>query len=143
MLRTVIIVASTLLLGATATVPPELLRSDAPALEVRTSIRPVTADTYRLLRRAAPGMYRCSVLIHEASGSNRVWSTKAIVLAPGESGESSNTVGPLKLRFRASLGAKLDRAEMTVTVTRDDKVITRQTSTVWLEKPSASMRPGP
>src|SRR5687768_6136388 len=83
MLRSVVIVASTVLLGATVAVPPALLRSDAPALEVSTSIRPVTHDEYQLLRRTVPGMYWCSVLVHDEPGSNRVWSTEDIVLAPG------------------------------------------------------------
>lgn len=133
MSRIFVIAASIVLLGATGVVPPTLLRSDAPALEVSTSIRPVTQDEYHLLRRTTPGMYRCSVVIHDVPGGNRAWSTEDIVLAPGESGESSNRFGPLQMHFRASLSADLDRSEMTVTVTRDDKVITRQTSTTMLD----------
>jgi hypothetical protein len=141
MLRSIVIAASTLLFGATVAVPPTLLRSDAPALEVSTSIRPVTQDEYQLLRRTVPGIYRCSVLIHDEPGSNRVWSTEDIVLAPGESGESSNTFGPLRLHFRASLSANLDRSEMTVTVTRDERVITRQTSTTFLQRETSTVQP--
>ena len=141
MLRSIVIAASTLLVSATVAVPPTLLRSDAPALEVSTSIRPVSQDEYQLLRRTVPGMYRCAVLIHDEPGGNRVWSTKDIVLAPGESGESSNAFGPLRLHFRASLSANLDRSEMTVTVTRDEMVIARQTSTTLLQRRTPTAHP--
>jgi hypothetical protein len=86
-------------------------------------------------------MYRCSVLVHDEPGSKRVWSTKDIVLAPGESAEETSVFGPLRLHFQASLGASVDRAETTVTVTRDGKVVTRQTSTIWLQRTSPSVRP--
>jgi hypothetical protein len=141
MFRAVVIVASIALLGTTSAVPPSLLRSDAPALQVDTSIRPVTEDRYQLLRRATPGMYRCSVVVHDEPGSRRVWATKDIVLAAGESGEETAIFGPLQLHFRASLGEKLDRAETNVTVTRDGRIVSRQTSTVWLQRTSSASRP--
>ena len=141
MLRAIVIAASALLLGTTAAVPPTLLRNDAPALEISTSIRPVTQDEYQLLRRTTPEMYRCSAVVHDEPGSKRVWSTKDIVLAPGESGEETTVFGPLRLLFRASLSDNLDRAETTVTVTRDEKIVTRQTSTIWLQRTTSPLRP--
>lgn len=141
MYKAALIVACTVFIGAATAVPPALLLNVAPALEVRTSVRPVSHDRYQLLQRVVPGMYRCSVAVHDEPGSNRVWSTKDIVLAPGESGEQSATFGPLRLHFKASLSAKLDRAETTVTLTRDEQVITRQTSTVWLQREDSSIQP--
>lgn len=135
MLRSIAVLAGTVLLGATATVPPTLLRSDAPALEITTSVRPVTQDEFQLLkRRITPGMYRCSVLVHDEPGSNRVWGTNHLVLAPGESDEVTDKLGQLTLRFRTSLGKNLDFASTDVTIYRDDKVINRQTSTVSLRR---------
>jgi hypothetical protein len=134
MLRTAV---SLLLLTAAAAVPPTLLRNDAPALEVRTTIRPVTQDAIQLLRRVKPGMYRCSVFVVDEPGSHRGFATKDIVLAAGESGEQSATYGPVRLQFRAALGKKLEQAVTTVTVYRDDKIITRQSSTVALARPEA------
>ena len=51
-----------LLVLAAVSAPPALLRSDAPAIEVTTSIRPVTEDRYQLLVRPTPGRYRFEVL---------------------------------------------------------------------------------
>jgi hypothetical protein len=134
MIRSMILVASTLLAGATVTIPPELLRSDAPALEISTSVRPVTQDEFQLLRRTLPGMYRCSVVVHQEPGSNRVLGTKDIVLAPGESDEVSSKFGPLEVKFQARLSRRVDYAETTATVLRDGKIINKQTSRVTLER---------
>ena len=127
-------IGAVLLIGATTPVPPPLLRSDAPALDIETTIRPVTQDPYMLLDRPKPGMFRCQVFVHDAPGSNRVWTTKDIVLGPGESGESTNELGNLKLLFRARISKSFDRADTDVTLLRDDKVINRQRSTVWLDR---------
>lgn len=129
MKRSAVLIA---LLFVAATVPPSLLRSDAPALDISTSIRPVTQDEYRLLRRVPPNAYRCSALIREAPDSRRGLSAKDIVIGPGESGDTSNTLGPVTVKFHARIAKNLDRAETVVTVTRDAKVISRQSSTVWL-----------
>jgi hypothetical protein len=123
-----------LLIGAATEVPPSFLRSDAPALEVTTSIRPVTQDTYQLLRRVKPGMYRCEVRVHDEPGSHRVWGTRSIVLAPGETGEESAEMGQLRLHFKATIAKTLDRAETVVTVTREGKIIHKQRSTTWLQR---------
>jgi hypothetical protein len=131
MIRTAV---SLLVLAAAAAVPPSLLRNDAPALEVRTSIRPVAQDEIQLLRRVKPGMYRCSVVVADEPGSHRVFATKDLVLAAGESGQESATYGPIRLQFRASLGKKLETAVTTVTVYRDEKIVTRQSSTVALAR---------
>jgi hypothetical protein len=137
----VLIVAVIVSLVAATRVSPLLLRSDAPALEVTTTIAPVTKDAYQLLRRPTPGILRCSVLVHDEPGSRRVWGTKDILLGPGEKGEETAALGPLQLTFRAEIAQGLDRAETSVTVSRDSRVITRQISTVWLERPSARLRP--
>jgi hypothetical protein len=137
-----VIAGSILIVGAAATaVPPALLRSDAPALEVTTSILPVTEDPYQLLGRTArPGTYRCSVQVHDEPGSQRVWGTKDIVLGAGQSGQESADFGQLRLEFRASVGKSLDRAETRVTIYRDGKVINRQTSAVWLQRTGTVQR---
>jgi hypothetical protein len=132
-----VMAGSILIVGAAATaVPPTLLRGDAPALEISTSILPVTEDAYQLLgrTRVRPGTYRCSVQVHDAPGSQRVWGTDDVILGAGESGEQSADFGPLRLEFRASVGKSLDRAETVVTLFRDGKLINRQTSTVWLQR---------
>ena len=117
-----------LFLLASATVPPALLRSDAPAIEVETSIRPVTHDEYQLLVRAVPGMYRCEVYVHDEPGSRRIWGTSDLLVAPGGTAEKTVVLGQLRLDARAALGKEKDRAEVRVTITRDGKVIHRQTS---------------
>jgi hypothetical protein len=134
-------VASISSLAETPRVPPSFLRSDAPALEISTSIEPITADEYQLLhQRAVPGSYRCSALIHDEPGSNRVWGAKDIVIGPGESGETSSTFGQLGVTFRAEIAKTLDRAKTIVTVTRDGKIINRQSTTVWLQRPAGTRR---
>lgn len=122
-----------LLLLATVTTPPALLRNDAPAIEVETSIRSVSHDRYQLLDRAVPGMYRCEVLVHDEPGSRRVWGTSDLVVAPGGTAEKTVTLGTLRLDARVTLSRSKDRASTHVTIYRDDKVIHRQTSTVSLQ----------
>ncbi|HEX6086742.1 MAG TPA: hypothetical protein VF266_19580 [Thermoanaerobaculia bacterium] len=121
-----------LLLLVTMTAPQTLLRSDAPAIEVETIIRPVTHDRYQLLDRVTPGMYRCEVLVHDEPGSNRIWGTSDLVVAPGGSAEKSVTLGTLRMDARVTLTRAKDRASTRVTIYRDGKVIHRQTSTVSL-----------
>lgn len=134
-------VASLSTFAKTPTVPPSLLRSDAPALEISTSIQPVTEDEYQLLnQRAVPGTYRCSALIHHEPGSNHVWKAKDVVIGPGESAETSSTLGQLGVTFHAEIAKTLDRAKTIVTVTRDGQVINRQSTTVWLQRPVGTRR---
>jgi hypothetical protein len=129
-----LLIGAVVVLGASRDVPPTLLRSDAPALEISTSILPVTQDRYQLLARPRPGMYRCTALVHDQPGSNRVLAVPDIVIGPGESGEQTAVFGALEIRFRAKISATLDRADTDVTVTRTGQVINRQKSTVWLER---------
>ena len=126
-----------------ATVPPSLLRSDAPALEISTSIQPVTQDEFFLLGspRVHPGTYRCRAAIHDEPGSHRVFSAKDIVIGPGESGETNNQFGPFTVAFKAKIAKTLDRAETVVTVTREGKIIGRQSSTVWLQRQTNAAQP--
>lgn len=137
----VLLLVSAILLIA-ATVPPSLLRSDAPALEISTSIRPVTQDEYLLLgrTRVRPGAYRCHALLHEP-GSHAVIAAKDIVIGPGESGETTNDLGPFSVKFKAKIAKALDRVDTTVTVLRDDKIVSRQTSTVWLDRQTNAVMP--
>lgn len=121
-----------LLLLTAVTPPPALLRSDAPAIEVETTIRPVSSDPYQLLDRPVPGMYRCEILVHDEPGSSRVWGTTNLLLAPGGSAEETVTLGPLRMDARAALAKKKDYAEVRVTIYRDDKVIHRQRSVMSL-----------
>lgn len=139
-------IAAFLILGisivvAASTAPALFQRNDAPALEVTTSIRPVTKDEYQLLTRPLPGMYRCSARIHDEPGSRRVLGTKDIVIGPGESGEEAAIFGNLRVEFRATIGKALDRADTVVTITRNEKVISRQSSTVWLERQVGIIHP--
>jgi hypothetical protein len=120
------------LLTLATTTPPEFLRNDAPAVETRISIAPVTKDAYQLLRRSVPGLYRCSVLVREAPGSRRVLGTKDLILAAGEHVEETELLGTLSLKFEASIGKSRDQADATATLTRDGKIISRQVTQVML-----------
>ena len=136
-----LVISSIGLLGFAPSVPPSLLAGDAPALEISTSIRPVTEDAYQLLRRAKPGMDRCSTDIRVEGGNAPMWGTKDIVLGAGERGEEKSTLGSLQAIFSAKINKSLDRAETTVTVTRDGRVISRQRSTVSLAKSPNAVQP--
>lgn len=139
-MRIVALSAIILLAVAAAEVPPlppTFYRSDAPALEIRTSILPVTHDSYQLLKRVTPGMYRCQVYVLDHPGSDHVWAAQDVVLGPGESSEKTSAWGPIALTFKVKIEKSLDHAETTVTVSRDSKVISKQVSTVWLERPPA------
>ncbi len=126
-------IASFIFVAAT-TVPPALLRNDAPALEVEISLAPVSQDTWQLLRRPTPGTYRCSVFVHDEPGSRRIWGTKNIVIARGESGQDTAKLGPLELNVTATLDRSGERAQVVATVSREGKVINRQRSTVSLSR---------
>lgn len=118
-----------------------LLLAAAPAaMQVDLSVRPVTHDTFQLLKRAMPGMYRCSVHIR-ASEDSPMWGPKDIVISPGEKSDETASLGGMQVRFSAKIGKKGDRAETSVIVLRDNVVIHKQTSTVWLEAPSSSALP--
>jgi hypothetical protein len=132
-------IASFSLLAAT-TVPSSLLRSDAPSLEVDVAIAPVAHDALQLLERARPGMFRCSAIVRDEPGSRRIWTTKDIVLWPGESGEERTTLGQLDLHFQASIDRRAERAVTLVTVSRDGKVVNRQRSSIWLSRPTSEQR---
>jgi len=123
-----------LVAAPSAKVPETLLRNDAPALEITTSILPVTPYPYELLGRRGTEKFRCTVLIHDQPGSQRVWGTKDIVIGPGESGEETAKLGQLRLHFRAEIARGLDRALTEVVVMRDGLVINRQKTTIWLER---------
>ena len=114
--------------------PVSLFRNDAPAIETRVSIRPVTEDAYQLLKRPEPGMYRCTVVVLDEPGSKRQFRTKDILVGPGGTGEETTVVGPLEVKVKASISRSLEHAEATVTVARDGKVVLRQTSDVSLVK---------
>ncbi|HEX9160448.1 MAG TPA: hypothetical protein VF980_01975 [Thermoanaerobaculia bacterium] len=126
-------ILSMLLLAASAT-PPALLRSDAPALEVEIHIWPVTQDPLQLLTRVTPGMYRCSVLVHDEPGSNRTWKTKDVVISPGHSGEETATAGELQLHFKATVDRAAEKANAVATVTRNGRVVSRQKTSVFLSR---------
>ena len=144
-MRTVIspscLIAVVVFCVAATEVPSPLLRSDAPALEIATSVEPVGYSDFQLLKRPTPQTFKCSVIVRDEPGSKRVWTTKDLLLNPGESGEQSATLGPLQLSFKAKIGKNLDRAETSVTVTRDSKVITRQVSQVYLVRVGSNMQP--
>lgn len=130
----VLVVAAVLLTGSALTIPERMMRSDAPAIEVETSIRSVTHDPYQLLKRVRPGLYRCTAIIHDEPGSHRILPAKDIVIGPGESDETTNVFENLEIVFSAKIAKELDRAETVVTLKRDGKVVNRQKSTVWLER---------
>ena len=135
-----IVLLTAFVLYAKNEVPPSLLRSDAPSIEIDVSVRPVTQDSYQLLERAKPGMYRCQAVVHEEPGSHRVWGSEEILLSPGQTKEETTEFGQLKLHFRASIGKRADRVRTEVTLTRDGKVINRQTSSVEVEPPEPLRR---
>ncbi len=136
-----ILLAAILLIAATF--PPSLLRSDAPALDIGTYVQPVTQDEYLLLgpKRVQPGTFRCKALVHDEPGSHVVITAKDIVIGPGESGETTSDLGPLNIKFKAKIAKALDQAETVVTVTRDGKIICRQSSTVWLQRQTNAVGP--
>ena len=133
-LMTLSCLVAIILLGVAATeVPSAFLRRDAPPLEIVTHVEPIGYSDFQLLRRPTPDpqTFKCYVIVRDELGSSK-WGAKDLLLMPGESGEESATLGPLKLTFKATIGKNIDRAETSVTVTRDSKVISRQVSQIYL-----------
>jgi hypothetical protein len=114
-------------------VPPSLLRSDAPALEIETVVQPTSHGPYELLEgRRVPRTYTCHVSVHDEPGSLKVWGTKAIVLAPGENKTARSALGDLEMTFEARIDQSATRAHTRVEITRSGMVIARQKNTVSL-----------
>lgn len=137
-------IAAILLVAATDSKPFSLgipPQAAPPALELSTSVMPVSRDAYQLLKRPAPGMYRCSVRVQEAPGSQRVWGPEEIVVQAGQTGETTTAHDGMTLQFRAGVAKAGDRADTIVTISRNGKVVTRQSSTVWLERESSGIQP--
>ena len=125
----VLLASSLFLVGMS--VPPSLLQSNAPVLDIRTTVRPVSEDPIQLLPRPAPGSYRCKAVVFSEPGSRKVFGPPDIVIAPGEAGETTTTFGPLTVTLRARIIDR-HRAETIVTVTRDGEIVSRQRSEAWL-----------
>ena len=134
----VLLASSLFLVGMS--VPPSLLQGNAPALEIRTTVRPVSEDPIQLLARAAPGSYRCKAVVFAEPGSRKVFGPPDIVIAPGEAGETTTTFGPLTVTLRARIIGR-HRAETIVTVTRDGEIVSRQRSEAWLPPNSQAVEP--
>ena len=137
-MRTTLVLIAAACIGFLVSAAP---LSDAPALETRVSIRPVTSDQYQLLRRSRPGMYRCSLIIRDVPAGAESWGTPDLVLGPGEKGEEVRSRGSLRATFAASISKSADHADATVTVTRDGKVMFRQVSSVSLPKDRSAAKP--
>jgi hypothetical protein len=121
--------------------PPALLRTDAPALDIRTSIEPVTQDEYLLRRRVRPEMFRCRAAVYPAPEGKPALMAKDIVIGPGESDETTAVIAPFTIEFKAKIAGGLDQAETTVTVLRDGAIVNRQKSTIWLQRETATVEP--
>jgi hypothetical protein len=141
LLAALLVLSCALILYAATDAPPSLLRSDAPAVQVDVTVRPINQDAYQLLHRPIPGMYRCSVLVHDEPGGKRVWGTPDIVIAPGETREEVSDLPQLQLRFRAGIRKAGDQVNAEVTLTRDGRVVSRQISTVCLQPLPRSVAP--
>ena len=135
--KVLLLLAAVVLLATTAVPPPS-----APAFDVQTSIRPVTQDDYLLLRRVRPGMFRCAATVFNAPDGKPLLKAKDIVIGPGESDETTAVTAPFTIQFKAKIAKALDRAETTVTVLRDGAIVSRQKSTVWLQR-DTGVRPAP
>ena len=123
-----------LALSLFAAVPPSS-SYDAPSLETRITVKPVTKDDYLLLRRVQPDMYRCSVIVQDTQ-TKESWKPEDVIVGPGENDRNTTTVGPFQIEVKASISKKVDSMNAQVTVMRGGKVVSRQVSSFLLEKPS-------
>lgn len=131
--------ASFVLLGSS--VPHRFLENEAPVLQIDVEIRPIEHDAFQLLKYPRPGDYRCSVRVREEPGSRRVWGTEDLLVRPGEAKEAISRLGSFELHFAVAVGSGSKNALATVTVTRDGKIIAKQTSKIWLDEPRTSVQP--
>lgn len=127
--KVLLLLAAAVLL-ATTSLPPI-----SPALDVQTSIRPVTQDEFLLLRqRIRPGMFRCQAVVYSAPEGKPLLKAKDIVIGPGESNDTTTAGAGFTIQFQAKIAKTLDQAETTVTVLRDGAIVNRQKSTIWLQR---------
>ena len=121
-----------LLLAVSLAVPAEIPDLEAP--EVYVTIRPSTMDEFQLLRRATPYTYTCEAMVLQAEAKpRRIYVSAKLVAVPGQTETTTQRAGEYTLDFAVKMGRS--QADATVTVTRGDKVITRQRSTIQVTAP--------
>jgi hypothetical protein len=130
----------TLLFVLNAAVIPAADIPELTAPEVNISIQPSYLDSYQLLKRKTPETYTCSAWVEQAGAKpRRAYITADLVVSPGGSEKVSRRVGDYALDFAVTM--KDNRAHAEVTVKRGDQVLTRQSSTVYLNKPQTAFLP--
>ena len=123
-----------LYLAATLLAAPATPVINAP--EVFVTIAPSTHDEYQLLKRKTPDTYTCHAMVRDAETRGAALHAE-VVLLPNQSDRVVRTSGEYTLEFAVTMKTKT--AQAVVTVKRGDKMITRQSSTVSLDRDPAIM----
>ena len=123
-----------LYLAATVLAAPEPPVITAP--EVIVTIAPSTHDEYQLLKRKTPDTYTCQAMVRDAETRGAMLHAE-LGLLPNQSDRVVRAAGEYTLEFAVTMRAKT--AHAVVTVKRGDKMITRQRSTVSLDRDPAIM----
>jgi hypothetical protein len=134
-MRITAIVASLLLTIVAADSP----KPAAAPMETRVDITPSSQDAYMLLKRSTPFTYTCTadVLAPQEPGKVRSSLARAkVAVEPGHSETSIVKGNGVDIQFTTKIDKNAERADWSLSVTRDGELVTRQTSTVWLQKSS-------
>jgi hypothetical protein len=121
---------------ASTFVPPP--SNVAPSLETTVTIEPSSVKGYPLIWHDPP-TYTCSALVTGVpeEGSRRSYGyggVRDLVVGPGQKKTMSKSGGGYNTELTVKISATGDRADAIVTLREGTRILTRQHSTVWLDR---------
>jgi hypothetical protein len=137
-MRSVLI--ASLLAAATAVVPS--LSRPAATFETAVGIQPTTQAHYPY-QWGDPATFTCFMTVSEWKdhGFRLVNSINDLTVAPGEFRVKTVHGSDCDIQFSVRIDRNGQRAQTSVTVTRDNEIVEHQLTSVWLGKP-ADKAPG-
>src|SRR5437764_107059 len=120
------------LLAAATTVVPSLTRP-TPTFETAVGIEP-TSQAHYPYQWGDPGTFTCSMTVSEWKDRRfrLINSISDLTVAPGEFRVKTLHGSDCDIQFSVRIDRKAQRAQTSVTITRDDEIIGHQQTSVWL-----------
>ena len=134
-MRTVLIAS---LLAAATTVIPSLSRSST-TFETTVGVQP-TFQAHYPYQWGDPATFTCSMTVSEWKDHRfRLVNSIDLTVAPGEFRVKTNHGSDCDIQFSVRIDRNGQRAQTSVTITRDDEIIDHQQTSVWLGKASGGV----
>ena|ERR1700682_1267190 len=134
---------ASLLAAASTLVPPP---SVAPTFETTVMVKPSSVKGYPLIWHDPP-TYTCSALVtglgdgSESGARYAFGEVDDLVVGPGAKKTKTSHGRGYETELTVKISGTGDRADATVTMREGTRILTRQRSTVWLDR-SARVGPG-